>query len=90
MNNTPLIDLAIANGATEFYVNQLLTPKNKCVNMSESQLKAFVDAVKNIQDQSEATHLRWIYHRLINIHKEKENYDYMLKFNEIIKSKEST
>lgn len=31
-------------------------------------------------------HLEWIYHRLINVHKENPNVDYMLKFDDIIAS----
>lgn len=30
-------------------------------------------------------HLEWIYHRLINVHNENRNLDYMVKFFEIIK-----
>jgi hypothetical protein len=30
------------------------------------------------------THLQWIYDRMSNVHGENENYDYMLKFKEII------
>jgi len=29
-------------------------------------------------------HLQWLYNRLVNIHGENPNYDYMLKFKEII------
>jgi hypothetical protein len=29
-------------------------------------------------------HLQWIYNRLVNVHGEDPNYDYMLKFKEII------
>ena len=29
-------------------------------------------------------HLKWIYERLIEVHKENPNYDYMLKFKKII------
>jgi len=29
-------------------------------------------------------HLEWIYNRLITIHGENPNYDYMLKFKEIL------
>ena len=31
-------------------------------------------------------HLEWIYYRLIYVHKENPNVDYMLKFGEIISS----
>lgn len=31
-------------------------------------------------------HLEWIYYRLINVHKENPNVDYMLKFDDIIAS----
>jgi hypothetical protein len=34
--------------------------------------------------QSDINHLKWIYERLIHVHKENPNYDYMLKFKEII------
>lgn len=29
-------------------------------------------------------HLEWIYQRLIHVHKENENYDYMIKFRSIL------
>ena len=32
----------------------------------------------------DTSHLQWIYDRMSNIHGENENYDYMIKFKEII------
>jgi len=32
----------------------------------------------------DTSHLQWIYDRMSNVHDENENYDYMLKFKEII------
>ena len=29
-------------------------------------------------------HLQWVYDRMVNVHGENENYDYMIKFKEII------
>jgi hypothetical protein len=37
--------------------------------------------------QSDIDHLKWIYERLIYVHKENPYYDYMLKFKEIIDGK---
>jgi hypothetical protein len=37
--------------------------------------------------QSDLNHLKWIYERLIHVHNENPNYDYMLKFKEIIDGK---
>ena len=34
--------------------------------------------------QENITHLEWIYDRMKNVHIENENYDYMIKFREII------
>ena len=34
--------------------------------------------------QENITHLEWIYDRMKNVHNENENYDYMIKFREII------
>jgi hypothetical protein len=34
--------------------------------------------------QENITHLGWIYDRMKNVHNENENYDYMIKFREII------
>jgi hypothetical protein len=31
-------------------------------------------------------HLEWIYHRMIEIHGENPNYDYMIKFREILEN----
>ena len=30
-------------------------------------------------------HLEWMYHRMISVHKENKNTDYMIKFRNIIK-----
>jgi hypothetical protein len=34
--------------------------------------------------QENIIHLEWIYNRMKNVHNENENYDYMIKFREII------
>ena len=34
--------------------------------------------------QENIAHLEWIYDRMKNVHNENENYDYMIKFREII------
>lgn len=34
-------------------------------------------------------HLRWLYHRLVNVHEEDENVDYMLTFKDIIRELEA-
>ena len=33
-------------------------------------------------------HLKWIYERMVHVHKENENLDYMIKFREIIHNEE--
>ena len=35
-------------------------------------------------EQKDLVHLRWIYDRLKNVHKENEQYDYMIKFKGIL------
>jgi hypothetical protein len=59
-------------------------------------MKSIIDALKgktSIQPFKEypnpkenKQHLEWIYNRLIEIHNENPNYDYMLKFKEIIEN----
>lgn len=34
--------------------------------------------------ENELKHIEWIYYRMIFQHKEKPNYDYMLKFREVM------
>ncbi len=34
--------------------------------------------------KEEVKHINWMYNRLISVHNENPNYDYMLKFKEII------
>jgi len=34
--------------------------------------------------EKDIKHLQWIYDRMVNVHGENENYDYMIKFKEII------
>lgn len=37
-----------------------------------------------LPSDKDTAHLQWIYDRMSNVHGENENYDYMLKFKEII------
>lgn len=37
-----------------------------------------------LPSDKDTSHLQWMYDRMSNIHGENENYDYMLKFKEII------
>jgi hypothetical protein len=37
-----------------------------------------------LPSDDEISHLHWLYCRMSNVHGENENYDYMLKFKEII------
>jgi hypothetical protein len=46
-------------------------------------LRELVEKLKKEQDNI-TTHLEWIYDRMKNVHNENENYDYMIKFREII------
>ncbi len=45
-------------------------------------LNELTERLKRKQDN--ITHLEWIYDRMKNVHNENENYDYMIKFREII------
>jgi hypothetical protein len=36
-------------------------------------------------NEEDFNHLEWIYNRLISVHNESPNYDYMLKFKSLIK-----
>jgi hypothetical protein len=38
----------------------------------------------DLPTDKDTAHLQWIYDRMSNVHGENENYDYMLKFKEII------
>lgn len=40
--------------------------------------------------KKEIDHLEWMYHRMIGVHKENKNYDYMVKFLEIIDKLKNT
>lgn len=44
------------------------------------------DKLLSTQLYSNENHLEWIYNRLIEVHGENSNYDYMIKFKEIIQS----
>ena len=49
----------------------------------------FSEELKNITpielpSDKDTAHLQWIYDRMSNVHGENENYDYMIKFKEII------
>jgi hypothetical protein len=51
--------------------------------------KHFTNGAKWQQERSyseeEVNHLEWIYNRMINVYNENENYDYMIRFKNIIK-----
>lgn len=40
---------------------------------------------KKMYSEEVTNHLKFIYDRMVNIHNENENYDYMIKFKNIIK-----
>lgn len=40
---------------------------------------------ERIYSEEDINHLKFIYDRMVNIHNENENYDYMIKFKNIIK-----
>jgi hypothetical protein len=42
-----------------------------------------IEKQNNIEEN--ISHLKWIYNRMINIHNEDKNYDYMIKFQKILK-----
>jgi hypothetical protein len=42
-----------------------------------------IEQQNNIEEN--ISHLKWIYNRMINIHNEDKNYDYMIKFQKILK-----
>ena len=64
-----------------------------CINCDESKSthNVCMDCMikigkENIElpSDKDTAHLQWIYDRMSNVHGENENYDYMLKFKEII------
>jgi hypothetical protein len=36
-------------------------------------------------NEKDVKHLQWLYDRMVNVHGENKDYDYMIKFKEIIK-----
>ena len=56
---------------------------------SEFYQLGFIEGHKSASkrfSKEDILHLEWLYNRMKSVHKENENYDYMLKFKEIIKS----
>ena len=53
-----------------------------------SQMILIVTIEKNMNDQNinekDVKHLQWLYDRMVNVHGENKDYDYMIKFKEII------
>lgn len=69
----------------------LVSTCNKCMlveGMHESPdcCGKYISYAKIIPQRDSKTklHLQWIYNHMINLHKENKNYDYMIKFKEII------
>ena len=52
---------------------------------SKTQTQPFKEYPESKEKQKQ--HLEWIYERLVEVHRENPNYDYMLKFKEIINGK---
>lgn len=62
------------------------TPEEKCT-MNYCDENGCQNRKRNLTDPIEKTdvnHLEWMYNRMIEIHNENPNYDYMIKFKEII------
>ena len=60
----------------------------KCYNIMKVHI-ATIEANEQLQsniftNQAGINHLEWIYNRLINVHKEETNLDYMIKLKEIV------
>jgi hypothetical protein len=55
---------------------------------SQMILKVTIEKNKNMKDQNinekDVKHLQWLYDRMANVHGENKDYDYMIKFKEII------
>jgi len=73
----------------ERYANELPEPYNYGINSDKK--KAFIDGYnfaqqqnKNLYSEEDVNHLEWIYNRMINIHNENKNYDYIIRFKSII------
>jgi len=53
-----------------------------------SQMILKVTIEKNMKNQNinekDVKHLQWLYDRMVNVHGENKDYDYMIKFKEII------
>ena len=55
---------------------------------SQMILKVTIEKNKNMENQNinekDVKHLQWLYDRMVNVHGENKDYDYMIKFKEII------
>jgi hypothetical protein len=64
--------------------------ENKLATLYKNQ-EQILKAIKLLNNQNKEipdedfNHLEWIYNRLISVHNESPNYDYMLKFKSLIK-----
>ena len=65
---------------------KLITPIKACKLIVATINHSISLDVPMIVVEDKINHLKWIYNRLINVHLENKNNDYMLKFNEIIQS----
>ena len=69
-----------------YTTDQVIDIFEKYGNMSAINARNIIDLSESIElpSDKDITHLQWIYDRMSNVHGENENYDYMLKFKEII------
>lgn len=76
---------------TESEVRKAIKLAQKCEHdcggvYFEYEIEDVLEDLTSIElpSDKDTAHLQWIYDRMSNVHDENENYDYMIKFKEII------
>ncbi len=77
--------IKLLNNQNKEISKEELTPEQAIIKWCEETSKLQQEQDKNMYNEEDFNHLEWIYNRLISVHNESPNYDYMLKFKSLIK-----
>jgi hypothetical protein len=77
--------IKLLNNQNKEISKEELTPEQAIIKWCKETSKLQQEQDKNMYNEEDFNHLEWIYNRLISVHNENPNYDYMLKFKSLIK-----
>jgi hypothetical protein len=77
--------IKLLNNQNKEIPKEELTPEEAIIKWCEETSKLQHGQDKNMYSEEDFNHLEWVYNRLISVHNENPNYDYMIRLKNIIK-----